>query len=563
MTRQQYQQKYGTAPSVSQPTSAPVTSQPIKMTRAQYEQKYGQSVVPEKKSLGGFAGNVVKSGGRLIGDTVSAVANIFNPNMEKNTVANLGKLAIGTAQYLDPTQVLGTQFEDTAKSVGNFYKDRYGGLDKIGNTLYNDPLGAVADVAAVATGVGGAIKGGVSAATRAGGVARAGNVARAATVGNKLAKVGSAIDPLQVAGRGVGTAGSKLFSRVKPAVIARADDMVTAGIGNPIKQANASQKAGRSVASFIDEYDLYDRSSETAGKVKSDILAKYDDLALRSGKSVQTGQLIKAFNDEIEKLQKGVGGVVSDANQAKIIELMRRRDQLLQAGGGAMVDGQLISSPLSIGVDTLTNFRRNVIDPDVPQSMFNLDARGSGTAKGAKQSRNIIKAGIDSTDPQLAKLGLDYGMAKELKKILTSADARGKNRQLFNFTKLGGAGVGGLVSGAPGVIFGFTVEQIVNNPSFIKYASKGLKEAMNARLPENIKKAGAGMYQTGRAGRTLTSSQMLPKSTNTQTQLLPQLDQRLETPYSDYTLQDQIAKNMGLDVDEMRKKRKSNQLFTR
>lgn len=554
MTREQYQQKYGVAPSVP-----PSSSQPIRMTKAQYEQKYGQSVVPEKKSLGGFAGNVVKSGGRLIGDTVGAVANIFNPNMEKNTVANLGKLAIGTAQYLDPTQVLGTQFEDTAKSVGNFYKDRYGGLDKIGNTLYNDPIGALADVAAVATGVGGAIKGGVSAATRAGTVARAGNVARAATVGSKLAKVGNAIDPIQVAGRGIGATGSKLFSRAKPAVLARADDMVTAGIGNPVKQANASQKAGRSVASFIDEYDLYDRTPETAGRVKSDILSKYDDLALRSGKQVQTKQLVEAFNKEIEKLQAGVGGVVSDANQSKIAELIRRRDQLLQAGGGAVSDGQLMSSPLSIGADTLTNFRRNVIDPDVPASMFNLDARGSGVAQGAKQSRNIIKAGIDSTDPQLAKLGLDYGMAKELEKILTSADARGRNRQLFNFTKLGGAGIGGLLSGAQGVVGGFLLEQIVNDPRFIKYASKGLKEAINAKLPKGVEKAGAGLYQTGRAGRTLTSSQMLPKSTNTKTEYRKQL----ENPFQDYTLVDQIAANMGLDVEEMRKKRKSNQLFSR
>lgn len=542
MTREQYQQKYGVSPGVSQ--------QPIKMTQAEYDQKYG------KKTLGGFAGNVLKSGGKLIGDTVGAVANIFNPNMEQNTVANLGKLAVGTAQYLDPTQKLGTQFEDRAKAVGNFYKDRYGGLDKIKNTLYNDPVGAVADVAAVATGVGGAVRGGVSAGSKLGLVSKTGNLAKA---GKVMTNVGRQADPLIMAGKGAKVAGGKLFSRVKPAVIARADDMVTAGIGNPVRQANASQKAGRSVASFIDEYDLYDRSPETAGRVKSDILAKYDDLALRSGKSVQTGQLIKAFNDEIEKLQKGVGGVVSDANQAKIVELMRRRDQLLQAGGGAVVDGQLVSSPLSIGVDTLTNFRRNVIDPDVPQSMFNLDARGSGTAQGAKQSRNIIKAGIDSTDPQLAKLGLDYGMAKELEKILTSAEARGKNRQLFNFTKLGGAGVGGLVSGAPGVIFGFTVEQIVNNPNFIKYASKGLKRAMNAQLPKNAGKVGSGVYQTGRAGRTLTSSQMLPKSTSTQTQPPLQLNQRLENPYSEYTPQsdlfDKIAEKQGLDVEEMRKKR--------
>lgn len=515
---------------------------------------------PEKKTIGGFLKNTAKSAGRLVTDTGSAIVNIVNPDMEKNTVANLGKLAVGTAQYLDPTQVLGTQHEDKARAVGNFYKDRYGGMDKIKNTLYNDPVGAVADVAAVATGVGGAVKGSVAAAGKLGAVSKAGRLARVGRVADSVVKVGNTIDPLQAAGRASGAAGSNIFSRIKPGIFSRADDMVTAGIGNPIAQAKAAKKAGRSVSSFMDEYDLYDRSPEKAGNVVKKIGDRYDEVGIKNAKPVEMGKLIQAFDDEIARLEKGVNGVMSGSDRAKVSELIERKDMLIKASGAtyhrpmkapqkltvqpdgtlqmqnqpidpALTEEFVSSMPINVGTDALINFRRKVIDPDIPKNMFNLDAKGSGAAQGVKKSRDIIKAGIDSTDPELAKLGLDYGMAKELEKILTSAEARGNNRQLFNFTKLGGAGVGGLISGAPGVIFGFTVEQIVNNPNFIKYASKGLKKALNAQLPKNVGRVGSGLYQTGRAGRTFTSSQMQPKSTNRQTQLPPLANQTIETPY--------------------------------
>lgn len=485
---------------------------------------------PQKKSVGGFMGNIVGSGFRAVGDLGGALINTVNPDMEKNTVANLGKLVIGTLQYIDPTQALGTKYEKNAKAVGQFYLDRYGSVDKVINTLYNDPVGMALDVGAVLSGAGGALKG-------AGSVSK---VAGLTKVGNAFSKAASFADPISLAGRG----GGKILSGTRGKLISKLDsageNLVTRGIGNPAAQAKAARKGGRSVASFIDEYDLYDRSPDTASTVKRGISNQYDTLATKSGKSVQMANLVKQFNDEIARLQGGVNGVVSDANQSKIAELVRRRDQLLQAAGGAIDDkGNLISSPLNVKVETLTDFRRNVIDPDVPQSMFNLDAKGSGAAQGVKQSRDIVKSGIDSSDKRLAKLGRDYGMAKSLEKILSDSQTRGQNRQMFNFTKLGGAGVGGIISGAPGVVTGFALESMVNHPKFIAGASKamraGARTLRNPKIPNLTAKMGRVVvpaYSLARAGRMVNPVQKTPISTNKQTIPQRQLVQKQSLPYN-------------------------------
>lgn len=454
--------------------------------------------VEQRRSAAGFMGNIVKSGVRTVGELGSALVNTVNPDMEKNTVANLGKLVLGTLQYIDPTQALGTKYEKNAKAVGQFYIDRYGGVDKIMNTLYNDPVGMALDVASVLSGAGGALK-------ASGSVSK---VAGLTKVGNAFTKAAEFVDPISALAKGGGKLASGTRSRLASGLERTGENLITRGIGNPAEQAKAARKAGRSVSSFIDEYNLYDRSPESASKVRRGILSQYDDLALRSGSQVKMGQVIKSFNDEIANLQTGVGGVVSDANQAKIVELTRRRDQLIQAAGG-----NANSSPLAVGTDTLTNFRREVIDPDVPQSMFNLDARGSGSAQGVKRSRDLIKGAIDSTDPRLAKLGKDYGMARSVEKILERSASRGNNRRVMSLPKQISGGVGGMMAGIPGVIGAVGFDYLTESPAFIKTASKAMKSTANAlnspKIPDLTKRMGKVVnpaYNLARTGRMVNNA---------------------------------------------------------
>lgn len=274
----------------------------------------------------------------------------------------------------------------------------------------------------------------------------------------------------------------QLIKKLPKSLESKSEDVITRGLGNPAKQAKLEQKGGRSIGSFLKQYDIMDRSPETAGEVKKAIINQYDDLALKSGKTVPTGKIVSQIDSELASLQSGAGKF-SDANQSKIEELLRRKSQFLESVGA-----DATQSPLNTSIKDATLFRREAIDPDIPQSMFNLDAKGSGKAQGAKVMRDVLRGTINSSDPKLKQLGLDYGMAKGVEDILTKAQSRVNNRSLISVFKLGSAGVGGVISGAPGAIGGYLMEQIVNHPAFIKVLSNTLssgatgQEAINQVL---------------------------------------------------------------------------------
>lgn len=546
--------------------------------------KYPQykSLTSSQKSVGGFAKNVVTSGAKLLGDTASAALNVFNPNMQKNTVANIARLTTGAAQLADPTR--GNQIvsaipglgavqsrtgnqEAQAKAVGQFYKDRYGGIDNITNTIYNDPVGVVADAATVATGVGGALRGGGAIATKMGLAGKSNALTRA---GRTASNIGRTVDPIMVAGKGVGAVkagGLKFGGRVKPMLANRADKMVTRGIGNPAQQAKLEKLTGRKVADFIDEYDLYDRSPDSIQSATKKIGTDFDTRASSTTRNVEVGKVVRAFDDEIAKLSEGAGGQLADATRQKIVELQRRKQMYLDSIVGDN------ASPLQVPMKQVTDFRRRVIDPDVPMSEFGLNPKEVGKAGGTKTSRDIFKRELQKLDPELKKLGMDYRMAKGLEPIYEASAARAANRQLLNFTKLGSAGVGSILGGVPGAVGGFAAERIVNSPAFIKAGSKTLKALSSPRSQSASKLAKAqrplqrqlgnlqsyanpttfnAVYQTGRVGRMLDPLeqelvQEFPPELQTYIQELPQ-EEKMD-------LLDNIARAQGLDVEEMRKKR--------
>jgi len=140
---------------------------------------------PEEKSVGGFAGNILKSGGNLIKDTVSAIVNPID------TIKGVGKVALGGVEKLVP----GRQgAEDQFDALTNFYKERYGSIDAIKETAYNDPVGFALDASMVL--------GGAGAGLRAAG--KVGQVGRISQVGNVVSKVGRAVDPINAATKTVG-----------------------------------------------------------------------------------------------------------------------------------------------------------------------------------------------------------------------------------------------------------------------------------------------------------------------------------------------------------------------
>lgn len=186
------------------------------------------------------------------------------------TAQNIGSLAEGAfskfGAYLPGTRLAYEAYdafrdpekravaEASADAVGQFYSDRYGGVEQIKNTLATDPVGVAADAAVLLTGGG-------AAAARAPGVV--------GQVGQVVSRAGRAIDPLQAAGRVVASAG-----RGASHVLG-----TTAGTGaEPIQTAfNAGYRGNqafpqhmRGQAPIDDVVDMADRGVNALKRQRSD-----------------------------------------------------------------------------------------------------------------------------------------------------------------------------------------------------------------------------------------------------------------------------------------------------
>ncbi len=177
------------------------------------------SQAPVPKSVGGFLGNVVSSGANLLGNAISTIhgaaeapvraavnwtrspENQIPPTEEEQQFSNIGDTIAGLTHQGFKKIGLGSTADETpeaqadiakAEALENQYKQRYGGLRNIGNTLYSDPVGALADAAMLTGGVAGA-------AGKTGELAEAANMGRTANAlrtASRAAKTATEYNPV-------------------------------------------------------------------------------------------------------------------------------------------------------------------------------------------------------------------------------------------------------------------------------------------------------------------------------------------------------------------------------
>jgi len=95
----------------------------------------------------------------------------------------IANVATGAVQKLIPGE---QEKEKYADAVGQFYKDRYGGIEQLKQTIINDPVGFAADLSTALTAGGGAIG-------QAGKITSMGKIAG---IGKEMAGIGKAIEPI-------------------------------------------------------------------------------------------------------------------------------------------------------------------------------------------------------------------------------------------------------------------------------------------------------------------------------------------------------------------------------
>ncbi len=473
---------------------------------AKYPQyKNNTATNTSKPSLSGFGSNVIKSAGENLTGMVSGIANFANPDMDKNTGVQIGRLAYGGLQKLDPTKdktiskgianatPLGlmrkademsgktTDYQPQAEAVGNFYKERYGigkamqgdikgAAGQIGNTLYNDPVGVALDVSALA-GAGAGIAG----ATGKAGLA------------NKLNTVARVTDPVSIAGKA-----TKFIPKPKTSIrqwlASQAETIPTRGMGNPTLIGKAKGMSPIPMNELFEKYNLWDRSPEVfmegakkSGSILDNITSKY------KGK-IEVKNIINALDSEIKRLEKS--SRFSDTAMMELQELIKRRDMLKST-----YRGKGLATPTSI-----TEIK-NLFQRDVPDSQFGLPTSESAKARGTKTAYKQILTELENKIPGTKGLGREASAMRKLFEVAKGAERRSMAAQPIKLKGLLGAGAGATIGGIPGAVGGYFLNELLNSPAFLKYVTKGMSGASKAKMPNtNVFKK---LYQAGKVERVV------------------------------------------------------------
>lgn len=161
--------------------------------------------------------NIPGSAGRLLKD-------VFNVALHPiQTAKSLGELAAGVVNLSRP----GVQpQEEKARAVGQFFKERFGGLENIKRNIQEDPVGFMADASLFLTGGGAALRG-------VGTVSKAGRVAK---VGQAIQKAGLATEPITTLGKGAFIA-TRPITRPVGALLRESLGVTTGAGGQVIREA--------------------------------------------------------------------------------------------------------------------------------------------------------------------------------------------------------------------------------------------------------------------------------------------------------------------------------------
>lgn len=436
------------------------------------------------KTLGGFGRNLTRSTGNLVENTVTGIANIVNPNMEENTVAQLGRLAFGIVDSVLPGEQGNEQY---AQALGQYFSERYGGLDNIMETFYNDPAGFIDDAAMILT-AGGA------AATKVG---KLGGLNKVASVGQDISRIGNAIEPITLASKGIGMAGGKIASaigteKIGNRLIEAGQDYSKRGYGQPVTMGKF-EKRFRPASEVISEYGLYGKNTDKLINKIDEIQTMFDDIAVRSGRTISSNDLLELISSKIDELRSS--GYTEDVTVAKQIE--DKVMSLIEAG--KITD----NNP----VDILTELRRGfdernktwALDPALKNSNQTMRDLLQGSIR---QATSDLKA---PNGEDLKQLGGRLNELYSFQPIMEQAAMRGTTSRPFSLGKMASAGVGGVVAGLPGAVGMYAIDQFSKSPAADRVISSGLAKTgsaiKNSKMPQVKVPYSKEAYSVGRTSR--------------------------------------------------------------
>ncbi len=329
--------------------------------------------------------NIPESGMQYGKDILTALTDPIG------TAKTIGELGLGIIQLAIPGEQAN---EKQAKAVGQYFANRYGGLENIKQTIATDPVGFLGDASVLLTGTG----------------SIAGKVGGLKEVAETTKKAGQFIDPLTLPTKAAGTATKSvlgLTTGVGPEAIRTA--VVAGATGG--QQATDFSRAMRSKDDPRQIVEEARKGIKTMAEKRKAEYKKGIEKAKASKKEIDFTPVLKSI-DNIRKSFEFKGKTTLDAGG------LRKLKEIENAVLDWSVDRKFHTVE---GLDAL----KKKIDNLMPEA----DTFGKTSGKGAAvvtQARTTINNLIKKASPEYAKTMKAYeeaiSLEKEMKKALSLGD---------------------------------------------------------------------------------------------------------------------------------------------
>ena len=405
-----------------------------------------------KEALKNLPGSIVQEGKNVIGAITEPV----------QTLKGIGNLALGVAEKAVP----GTQsHEKYADALGDYYSNKYGSKDAFLQELQNNPASILSDLSMFVTG-------GASGAAKLASLSKVG--AKAAPALEKVAKAGTAIDPLNLAANTTMYGASKVIpTSVAPGLY-------------------------ESAAKFSTTLSPAERTRITETALKNQIPLSYEGLGMVQSKLTDLG-------DKMDNLITNATDKNIKIPATKVLESLK--DVKKQSGGFKIEAAQDIKEINNIEKQFKTYLKQNKITSVTPQQLqdFKADAykridfgRAPEKPSLAKEEAYRAMAGsarqsLEGFMPELKDINTQYGALRELQPNLQRAVGRIENRDLMGLGATAKTGAGGALGGIPGALVGFG-QSLLDSPKVKGKAALELYKKQNQ---------GLGMFLDNSARNTL------------------------------------------------------------
>lgn len=410
-------------------------------------------------------GKVVQGVGAKVGELALENTDFGQKFLEK---ANQQRIAQGQPELQRDAQgklqAIDTPELEAINTVGTFFKDRYGSIDKFKETAIEDPAGVLADVASLLTG-GSAILG------------KAG-LTNAAT---KTAKIAQTIEPITA----TGTAISKTSKAVKGTTPARV-------VSEMIPTATDLQKNSVVKALDLTQSDLSNIGKSTGNDVTEFIvskgLIKETPEAIADALNTTRKDTMKLVRDEISK----VDTVYTPEQVPNVTNGLNTILKGVEDVSGLENVSNEITSLLKKKELSLSDIQRAKELIDENSNIYSKigDVKSGATARGLDNIRKDIKTFIENEvdtatggQTNIQKLNNDVQTSYAIEDAINTRATRGLTRQKISLGDWAALGVGTTINPAVGIGL-YLGKKVIETPSFRLAFTK----ALNARPIKEVKK---------------------------------------------------------------------------